>query len=106
MGRFVEHEGDVAVFALPNEIHRKKCEPLRPEVEAMLAAHFGRPVPVRLVVDTGQVANGADPRGEPSPFSDDAVDPDELVDAPAVGSHDSLERVTRAFPGAEFVDEP
>ena len=49
-GRFLE-VGDAAVFALPNQIHRDRCEEVRPDVEAVLAAHFGRPVPVRMVVE-------------------------------------------------------
>jgi hypothetical protein len=52
VGRFTAVEGATAVFALPNETHRSYCEEVRPEVEAALAARFGRAVPIRLVVDT------------------------------------------------------
>jgi DNA polymerase III subunit gamma/tau len=66
-GRFlgVVDGGAEAVYGLPNAIHRDRCEERRPEVEAALARHFGRPVPLRLVVDDA----GALPPGEaPPPF--------------------------------------
>ena len=50
-GRFVGADGARAEFGLPNEIHRNRCEEMRPEVEAALADQFGRPVPLVLVVD-------------------------------------------------------
>jgi DNA polymerase-3 subunit gamma/tau len=52
-GRFVGVEGERAVFGLPNEIHRVRCEEVRGEIEAALGEHFGRPVPLTLVVDAG-----------------------------------------------------
>ena len=58
-GRFVAAEGGRAEFGLPNEIHRNRCEEMRPEIEAALAEQFGRPVPLVLVVD------GAPPEPRP-----------------------------------------
>jgi DNA polymerase III subunit gamma/tau len=55
-GRFVGVEKDKAVFGLPNEIHRGRCEGVRGEVESALAEHFGRPVGLVLVVEA---ASGA-----------------------------------------------
>ena len=52
-GRFVGVEDDKAVFGLPNEIHRDRCEEVRGEIESALADHFGRPVGLVLVVDDG-----------------------------------------------------
>src|SRR5690606_23664514 len=69
-GRFVAVDAQ-AEFALPNAIHRDRCDELRPEVEAALAAHFGRPVPLRLVVDgqsspsQGPLSDGAPDTGGP-----------------------------------------
>ncbi len=60
-GRFVGVEGDHAVYGLPNETHRTRCEEMRAEVESALGDHFGRPVSLLLVVEPG-----ADPAGEPS----------------------------------------
>ncbi|MGA3148139.1 MAG: DNA polymerase III subunit gamma/tau [Acidimicrobiales bacterium] len=71
-GRFVGVEGDTAVFGLPNEIHRSRCEEVRGEIEAALADHFGRAVGLVLVVDAGAgggggIGPGADePAGVPS----------------------------------------
>ena len=55
-GRFVAVEDDKAVFGLPNEIHRDRCEEVRGEIESALADHFGRPVGLVLVVDAGHRA--------------------------------------------------
>ncbi len=52
-GRFVGVEGERAVFGLPNEIHRNRCEEVRGEIEAALSEQFGRPVGLELVVDPG-----------------------------------------------------
>jgi len=57
-----------AEFALPNPIHRDRCEELRAEVEAALASHFGRSVPLRLVV-------GGDGGAPARPRNDDASSP-------------------------------
>lgn len=101
-GRFVGVEGGTALFALPNEAHRQQCEQSRPEVEAVLTAHYGMPVPLRLVVDP------AETRSEPAPGDDrydmDQLrnDMDQLRDAPsAVTSPEDVVRTV--FPGAEEV---
>jgi DNA polymerase-3 subunit gamma/tau len=52
-GRFVGVEDDRAVFGLPNETHRNRCEEVRGEIEAALSEQFGRPVALDLVVDAG-----------------------------------------------------
>ena len=55
-GRFVSADETGAVFALPTAPHRQKCEEKRKDVEATLAAHYGRPIPLTLVVDGGEPA--------------------------------------------------
>ncbi|HZQ27985.1 MAG TPA: DNA polymerase III subunit gamma/tau [Acidimicrobiales bacterium] len=98
-GRFLSVENGVAVYALPNDIHRQRCEEVRPEVESVLAAHFGTAVPLRLVVDA---ESAPPPPGAEPP--DEHVEIDELRDAPpAVTSPE--ERLLQAFPGAEEVDQ-
>jgi DNA polymerase-3 subunit gamma/tau len=59
-GRFVGVERGRAVFGLPNEIHRQRCDEVRSDVEAALSEHFGRPVPLVLVVDGGDGGDGGD----------------------------------------------
>lgn len=109
VGRFLAVEGDTAVFGLPNKIHVSKCQEVKGDVEAALAAHFGRPVPLRIVVDEGAPPPDAGAPGtatDAGGSSDDAADIDlsELTDAPdAAGS--TIERVAQMFPGAELVEE-
>jgi hypothetical protein len=69
-------------------------------VEAALAERFGRPVPLRLVLDEGQ--HDA-PVGFAAP--DEPIDPDELVDARPGEVTSDLDRLTRAFPGAQLIEE-
>jgi DNA polymerase-3 subunit gamma/tau len=70
-GRFVRVDGDQAVFGLPNEIHRTRCEEVRGEIEAALTDHFGRPVGLALLVDAGAGTGGGSVAG-----GDDPVPPD------------------------------
>jgi DNA polymerase-3 subunit gamma/tau len=106
-GRFVGVEPDAVIFGLPNKIHATKCEEVRPEVEAALAAHFGRATPLRIIVDEGAtpppVRGGAPAPPPPSETADEIVDLTELTDAtdaPASG----VDVVNQIFPGAEVVD--
>jgi hypothetical protein len=91
---------DAAVFAVPNEPHRQRCEPTRSAVENALAAHFGRPVPVRLEVEGSSPA----PARQPEPAVEDDVDVSDLIDAPAAVTSD-LTPLMQHFPGAVEVEE-
>ena len=105
-GRFVESDSGQAVFALPPNHPMHRCEPLRPDVEAALATYFGHAVPLRLVVDQGQIARpprSADaPRDDPV---DEPVDLGELLDARPADIPSPAEQLAKAFPGAEIVEE-
>lgn len=119
-GRFATVQDGVAVFAVPNDMHRQRCEEYRPEAEAILARHFGVPVPLRLVVDAEVVeaslaassaavgaveaVGGAD--SEPEDQDETTIDPTQLVDA--VGQDQSaVERLAEAFGEVEvMVEEP
>ena len=63
VGRFLATEGATAILALPNSAHVERagfdCE----EVSEALSRHFGRPVHLRLIAETGLGA------GYPSPAS-------------------------------------
>jgi hypothetical protein len=103
-GRFVSADENGAVFALPTVPHRQKCEERRKDVETALATHFGRPIPLTLVVDGETTATAA--AGPPaSTPADEDVDPDELVDAPSAPPRSSIDRLTQAFPGAELLTD-
>src|SRR5204863_730840 len=74
-GRFTEVDGSAAVYALPNKVHVQRCEKVRTDVEAALAKEFGRPVPLRLIVDE---LSGAPP---PEPVEEEVtVDLEEIRD--------------------------
>ncbi len=101
VGRFVSAGDGVAVFALPNAVHRDRCEEVRAVAEEALSAHFGQPVPLRLTVETTAPVAGA----EPSPPPDDDVDVNDLRDAPPGELASPLDHVMKAFEGAEVVEE-
>ena len=108
VGRFVASDGDRATFALPNAIHRDRCEEVRADVEAALAAHFGRPVPLRLVTEEppGSAGTGAAVAGgSPPPPDDESIDLDDLQDAPATELRSPVDHVLSAFEGATVVEE-
>ncbi len=112
-GRFLENRDDAAAFALPNATHVTRCEPLKADVEAALAAEFGRAVPLVLVVDGGSDVPeppasttddsppaGADEGGAtPAPRSEMA---DELAD---IGPVEDLEDAGTASTGLDQVTD-
>jgi DNA polymerase-3 subunit gamma/tau len=98
---FVSANDDVLRLAAPNDAHRDKCEQHRPQVEAALRA-AGVAARVELVVDGAP----SGPVAEPDPAAvEEAVDLDELVDAPAEAGPSPIERITQAFPGATLVED-
>jgi DNA polymerase-3 subunit gamma/tau len=110
-GRFVGVSGDVVRFALPNPIHRDRCEDQRPEVERALSDHFGRSIQVELVLDAeqpaAQVATGpvpGPPAGRIEVDEPEPIDPAELVDAP-VDQRRGLDLLSQHFPDAQLFEE-
>jgi DNA polymerase-3 subunit gamma/tau len=103
--RLVEVDDGAAVVALPNDMHRQRCEEVRPALEAALAAQVGGAVPVRLVVDAGGHATAGEPTPAPAEADDEAIDLDSLVDAPAAPVVRSADRLVEAFPGAELIED-
>jgi len=102
VGRFVSADEGAAVFALPNAVHRDRCEEVRAVAEEALSAHFGRPVPLRLTVEASAPApTGADP----APPPDDDIDVSDLRDAPPGELASPLDHVMKAFEGAKVVEE-
>jgi DNA polymerase III subunit gamma/tau len=98
-GRFVSVGPEAAVFALPNQHLLERSRDARVEAEAALAARFGRPVPLRLVVEP---AAGASPEAESEEELLDQGDLDHLQDAD-VAVISPEQRLMDAFPGAEEV---
>jgi hypothetical protein len=99
--RWVDGPGGPLLVA-PTEAHRAKCERQLGDAEAALQAHFGAPVPITLGIE-GDPTPG--PRGGAAAFADDdAVDLDDVVDAPPADL-DPFSQLTQAFPGSELLDE-
>jgi hypothetical protein len=117
--------GDGALrFAVPNEWHQNACDEARREVEQALAAHFGRPVAVTVVVDGD--AGGGDPLGGPpagpptgappgpggaaparvgaGDEHDEHIDVSELRDADDVPT-DGVDMLLQEFGGGEVIEE-
>src|SRR5207302_1921029 len=98
-GRFTEVEGTAAVYALPNKVHRDRCERVRDDVEAALATEFGRPVPLRLVIDE-------EPSGPPpEPVDEVTIDVEEVREATPAAVTSPIDHVMQAFEGAEVVED-
>jgi hypothetical protein len=104
-GRFTEVTNGAAVFALPDPGLAARASNFLGEAESALAAHFGQPVPLRLVVDPGS-APPKEP-SEPPPGTDEVYDLDDLDDltdasgAPVVSVE---QRILEAFPGSVVED--
>lgn len=118
-GRFLGVEEGSALYAVPDQGLLQRAGPLLGEVEAAVASHFGRAVPLKLVLDPGArptassrgdgptVARSAtlvtqDFGGEAEEL--DHVDIGDLQDAPAVVLTPE-QRLLEAFPGAEEVSQ-
>jgi len=106
-GRFVPSDGKSALYAVPDRGLLTRAESNQAEVEAALAQHFGRPVPLRFVLDgeAPDPPNAPDPAGAGRVRRDEPADYDlaTLRDAPeAVVSPE--QRLLQAFPGAEEVE--
>jgi DNA polymerase-3 subunit gamma/tau len=86
-GRFIGVDGERAVFGLPNEIHRTRCEEIRGDIEPVLSEHFGQRIVLSLVVDDGASFSPAPspsaPSSSPAPSEGLAPSPAGL---PAVSS--------------------
>ena len=104
-GRFVDSENGSAVYALPSTTPLTKGEQYRAEVEAALARHFGRPVPLKLIADKPEVDRSRPATTDAGPFEEEVYDPAELVDAPPENARTGMDKLVEAFPGAELLDE-
>jgi DNA polymerase-3 subunit gamma/tau len=100
-GRFVSVEDGAAVYALPNAVHRERCERCRAEVERALEAEFSTRVPIRLVVE---------PEGSAQPPVEDrdediGMDVEDIREAPPAAVTSPIDHVMQAFEGAEVVED-
>ena len=118
-GRWVDPEGGELRFAVPNAWHQSACDEARRQVEQALAAHFGRPLTVGIVV-SGDAAAAAPMPGDPAwtpttPPPDAAASPPATDDedastpascaTPATWPPDGVDLLLREFGGGEVVEE-
>ncbi|MBV6507329.1 MAG: hypothetical protein JJLCMIEE_00373 [Acidimicrobiales bacterium] len=111
LGRFVTVTERAAIFALENAPTCERAERIRPEVEGVLAEHFGSPVPLKLIPESEAAAySGSSPAPDPAEAAAGAVadddhdvgDINELADADDVKT--GVDKLTEAFPGAKLID--
>jgi hypothetical protein len=100
-GRFVSVEDGVAVYALPNAVHRERCERCRADVEQALEAEFGTRVPIRLVVDS----DAAPPAAVDDHDEDLSIDAEDIREAAPAAVTSPIDHVMQAFEGAEVVED-
>lgn len=112
-GRFLPSEPDAVVYAVPDRGLLSRAEANRAEVEAALAGHFGRPVRLKLVLDSDEAPAGGGSTPGPGPAGpspggaaedDAAYDWADMEEAPA-GVSSPEQRLLEAFPGAEEVQQ-
>jgi DNA polymerase III subunit gamma/tau len=99
MGRFVAVEHGKAVFALPNAIHRDRCEEVRNEVEPVLRSHFGVRIPLQLIIDEG--GSALEETASTEPEHEEIIDLNETTLSTDAEVTSPSERLRQAFPGAE-----
>jgi DNA polymerase III subunit gamma/tau len=118
-GRWVDPEGGELRFSVPNAWHKSACDEARVQVEQALAAHFGRPLTVGIVV-SGDAAAAAPMPGDPAwtpttpppdavtsqsaTDDEDVIDPSELRDAGDVATG-GVDLLLREFGGGEVLEE-
>jgi DNA polymerase-3 subunit gamma/tau len=95
-GRFVTVEDGAAVYALPNEVHRDRCERIRADVEQALAAEFGTAVPLRLVVE---------PVASAPVVEEEVIDVEDIREAAPAAVTSPIDHVMQAFEGAQVVED-
>ena len=104
--RLVGVEGQTISFALPNPVHRERCEQLKNEVELALSMVIGTSVLLSLASsqenDSNDIAKVASSENIVDQTDDSILA--ELEDAPP-DNRTSVDRFQDAFPGAIVVDD-
>ncbi len=94
-GRFVSADDGITTFALPDAVHRSRCELFRSEVEKALCSHFRTPVQLKLAVDeaTHPKSRGKAPGDQQSahPASTENTPPQNTV---SPSEHDNLNGIS------------
>ena len=104
--RLVGVEGQTVIFALPNPVHRDRCEQLKTEVELALSKVVGTSILLSLESSQENDFNESE-KVAPSENIIDQIDDNiraELEDAPP-DNRKSVDRFQDAFPGAIVIDD-
>ena len=114
-GRFLQVDSGSAYFGLPNPMHLQRCVEWAGPWEAVVRAFTGAALSVILTVDPlddgpAQASSDRPPQAlaslpEPAEHDVDDFYPDELTDAPSVPIATTLDHLTKAFPGAQVVED-
>jgi len=100
--------GAALEFALPNGVHRDRCQDVRDEVDAALANHFGTAVPMAFVVGEPTAVRSESIESTPTTteelLADEIMNVHELADATDDVSASVLDRLEEKFPGVEFLE--
>jgi hypothetical protein len=100
-GRFVEVTRQAAVFGLPGTLLAKAAD-FRVEAENALSAHFGRAVPLLLVLDRRAAAGPEISRAPEETYNLDEIN--EMVTAPSVPEVPAERIILEAFPGSSLLE--
>ena len=101
-GRFIEVTREAAVFGLPGTLLAKAGD-FRVEAEKALSAHFGRAVPLRLVLNRRPAVEAELSRAPEETYDVDEIN--EMATAPPVPEVPGEKIILEAFPGSSLLED-
>ncbi len=101
--------GTELVIAVPNAIHRDRCDDVKGELEQAAGTRLGSPVSITVVVSDAPPPASLDPiqvDPKPRPTEDtiEDVGPIEELEDANDQSASGVDRITEAFPGSKVID--
>ena len=103
---------DTVVISAPNAVHQAKCNEHAATVAAAFQQISGQKVSLNVAVgdapkdSTAPVARGGRAKAVVDDvIPDDDIDPTELSDMPTAPVETTFDRITKAFPGSQIIDE-
>ncbi len=103
--------GAEVVIAVPNAIHRDRCDDVKAELEQALGQRLGTPISISVVVDNAPPPVSldpirVDPKPRPTANAIEDVGPIEDMEDATDQSTTGVDRLTDAFPGSKVLDAP
>ena len=103
---------DTVVISAPNAVHQAKCNEHAATVAAAFQQISGQKVSLNVAVgdapkdSTAPVARGGRAKAVVDDLiPDDDIDPTDLSDMPTAPVETTFDRITKAFPGSQIIDE-